>query len=133
MTITTPRRCLDEFFSSLLVAVRDWVEYDDATDTTSVFNHLDYDAFGNIVLQSNTNHTPQFGFTGQDWDADVGLYHYYIVYNKRDLAKAVAYLPELERLFAELPQDDNAIVSAEAFALYYELKGEYNLVTERYT
>ncbi len=59
-----------------LGTVRDWVEYDDMTDTTSVANRLDYDAFGNIVSQSNPNHTTQFGFTGQDWDADVGLYHY---------------------------------------------------------
>ncbi|MBA3570095.1 MAG: RHS repeat-associated core domain-containing protein [Pyrinomonadaceae bacterium] len=59
-----------------LGTVRDWIEYNDTTGTTSVFNHLEYDAFGNIISQTNSNHTTQFGFTGQDWDADVGLYYY---------------------------------------------------------
>jgi len=55
---------------------RDWVSYDDTTDTSSVFNHLTYDAFGNITSQSNAGHVPLYAFTGREWDPDVELYYY---------------------------------------------------------
>lgn len=56
-------------------SVRDWVEYDEATDTTSVANHVEFDAYGQILSQ-----TPGFevfyAYTGRTYDAATDLYDY---------------------------------------------------------
>ena len=73
--------------------VRDWAEYDSATDTTSVTNHLKYDAFGNITDQSDPNATPLYAYTGREWDADADLYYY----------RARWYDPAVGRFISEDP------------------------------
>jgi len=62
-------------------SVRDWVQRDDQTGVTSVAEHLEYDAYGNII--SHTTSSGQavtndafFAFTGREWDADADLYFY---------------------------------------------------------
>ncbi|MBA3313988.1 MAG: hypothetical protein H0T47_11980, partial [Planctomycetaceae bacterium] len=56
--------------------VRDWADYDAATDTTTVADHLKYDSFGNIASQSSSTHKPHFAYTGREWDPDAGMYYY---------------------------------------------------------
>ena len=70
---------LGEFLWGLtdnLGTVRDVVKYDAGTGTTSVVNHLKYDAFGTITSQSNAAYDPRFTYTGREWDADAGAYYY---------------------------------------------------------
>jgi RHS repeat-associated protein len=59
-----------------LRTVRDLAGYDAQGDSTSVVNHVKYDAFGRIMGQSDSSKTPLFSFTGREWDADAGLYYY---------------------------------------------------------
>jgi RHS repeat-associated protein len=59
-----------------LGSVRDLVSYDSGTDTSSVDNHLLYDAFGRVISESNTAVDHLFGFTGRERDEESGLnYH----------------------------------------------------------
>lgn len=47
-----------------------------------------------------------------------------LLYDRREVEKAKAYLPVLENLLAQISDDSGSIVGAEAFSLYHELKGE---------
>jgi RHS repeat-associated protein len=53
--------------------VRDVVDYNAATDTTSVVNHLKYDSFGTITSQTNSALQPLLAWTGRYRDPDTGL------------------------------------------------------------
>ncbi len=57
--------------------VTDWLGYDDVANTTSVYDHVEYDSFGNTVSQTNGTHTITLGgYTGRWRDAETGLnYH----------------------------------------------------------
>ena len=59
-----------------LGSVRDLAQYTSGTNTTTVVNHVVYDAFGQIKSQTNTTWQPLFAYTGREWDADAGLYYY---------------------------------------------------------
>jgi RHS repeat-associated protein len=59
-----------------LGTIRDLVQYNAATGTTTVVNHVRYDTFGQIVGQTNTAFQPYFAYTGREWDPAVGLYFY---------------------------------------------------------
>ena len=39
-------------------------------------DHISYDAYGNIVAQTLPANEPRFAYTGQEWDADAGMYYY---------------------------------------------------------
>lgn len=57
-----------------LNTVHDWAEHDDLTDTTSVANHITYDAFGNVLSETHaTLDTAGFGFTARYFDEATGL------------------------------------------------------------
>jgi len=56
--------------------IRDVAEYNSGTNTTSVVNHIKYDAYGNITAQSDSTKQPFFAYTGREWDGDVGLFYY---------------------------------------------------------
>ncbi|GAB6184548.1 RHS repeat domain-containing protein [Thermopirellula anaerolimosa] len=56
-----------------LNTVRDIAKYDPQTDTTTVVNHLVYDAFGNITSESNPAVDSLFLFTARPFDLDTGL------------------------------------------------------------
>ncbi len=56
-----------------LGTVRDLAEFDAPTGTTSVVNHIHYDAFGNITSESNATIDHLFAYTGRDGDSDVDL------------------------------------------------------------
>lgn len=56
--------------------VRDLVRYSEGTDTTSVENHLKYDAFGRISHESDASETPRQSYTGRELDEEVGLYYF---------------------------------------------------------
>jgi RHS repeat-associated protein len=46
----------------------------DAVDSTGVVvNHIKYDSFGNVVEESNPNVNFAFGFTGREFEAEIGL------------------------------------------------------------
>jgi len=78
-----------------LGTVRDVVEYDDATDTTSVAEHFTYEAFGAVTSgdASVIRHT----YTAQEFDADTGLFYY----DKR------WYRPETGRFLTPDPIEDD--------------------------
>ncbi|MFN6103962.1 MAG: RHS repeat-associated core domain-containing protein, partial [Planctomycetaceae bacterium] len=59
-----------------LGTIRDLVQYNAATGTTTVVNHVRYDTFGQIVSQTNSQFQPWFAYTGREWDPAVGLYVY---------------------------------------------------------
>jgi RHS repeat-associated protein len=59
-----------------LGTIRDLVQYNAATGTTTVVNHVRYDTFGQIVGQTNSTYQPWFAYTGREWDPAVGLYFY---------------------------------------------------------
>ena len=54
-----------------LGSVRD-VATQDATGTTSIVNHLTYDAFGNPLSETNPAASPLLKFTGKYYDDDIG-------------------------------------------------------------
>lgn len=54
--------------------VADWVEYDDVSNTTSVYDHVEYDSFGNLISQTNGSHTITLGgYTGRWHDPETNL------------------------------------------------------------
>jgi RHS repeat-associated protein len=59
-----------------LGTIRDLVQYNATTGTTTVVNHVRYDTFGQIVGQTNSQFQPYFAYTGREWDPAVGLYFY---------------------------------------------------------
>jgi RHS repeat-associated protein len=59
-----------------LGSVRDLVQYNSGTNTTSVVNHVLYDTFGQIKSQTNSTWQPLFAYTGREWDGDAGMYYY---------------------------------------------------------
>ena len=48
-------------------------EYDDTTNTTSVANHIVYDAFGSKQTETNAAIDTLFGYTGRAFDEETGL------------------------------------------------------------
>ena len=55
-----------------LGSVRDLAEYDEASGTTSVVNHITYDSFGNVTSETSAvDHL--FGYTGRAYDEETGL------------------------------------------------------------
>ena len=56
-----------------LNTVRDLAIYDADTDTTTIVNHLIYDAYGRITSQSNPDQTTLFAFTARPFDKAIGL------------------------------------------------------------
>jgi RHS repeat-associated protein len=56
-----------------LNTVRDLATYDSSTDTTTIVNHLTYDAFGNIVAQTDPTIGTLFLFTARPFDKDTSL------------------------------------------------------------
>jgi RHS repeat-associated protein len=57
--------------------IRDVVQYNSGTNTTTIVDHLEYNSFGVITSQSNSAYQPLFAYTGQMWDAIAGLYYYH--------------------------------------------------------
>ena len=49
--------------------VRDVATYNAGTGTTTIADHLVYDAFGNIAWQTPNTGQPRFTYTGQQFDA----------------------------------------------------------------
>ena len=56
-----------------LGTVRDLVQYNAGTGTTTVVDHLVYDSFGNLVSQTNAAVDFLFGYTGQPFHQNTGL------------------------------------------------------------
>jgi RHS repeat-associated protein len=56
-----------------LNTVRDMAMYDADTDTTTIVNHLIYDAYGRITSQSDPDHTTLFAFAARPFDPATGL------------------------------------------------------------
>ncbi len=53
--------------------VRDLAVYDEVLDETSVANHIAYDAFGNVLSETNAAVDHLFGYTGRPFDETTGL------------------------------------------------------------
>ena len=64
---------LEWTLSDHLNTVRDIARYDSETDTTTVVNHLVYDAYGNVTSETNSAVESLFVFTARPLDADTGL------------------------------------------------------------
>lgn len=83
--------------------IRDWVQYNAGTNTTTVINHLKYDSFGRITAITDGTGAPAslstqlsallYAYTGREWDADVGLFYYRLRW----------YDPAVGRFIAEDP------------------------------
>jgi RHS repeat-associated protein len=56
-----------------LGTVRDLAEYDNVTDTTTVQNHRTYNAFGQLISETNAAVDHLFAFTGRATDESTGL------------------------------------------------------------
>jgi RHS repeat-associated protein len=56
-----------------LNTVRDLAAYDADTDTTTIVNHLIYDAYGRLVAQTDSDYTTLFAFTARPFDETTGL------------------------------------------------------------
>jgi RHS repeat-associated protein len=56
-----------------LNTVRDIARYDSESDTTTVVNHLVYDAYGNVTSETNSAVDSLFLFTARPLDPDTGL------------------------------------------------------------
>ena len=52
------------------------MQYNAATGSTTVVNHVRYDTFGQIVSQTNSQFQPWFAYTGREWDPAAGFYFY---------------------------------------------------------
>ncbi|GAB5443819.1 MAG: hypothetical protein Fues2KO_41680 [Fuerstiella sp.] len=81
------------FLGDHLGTIRDVVEYDSGTDSTTVVNHLQYSSFGQITSQTSSVNEPRYAFTGREWDADADLYYY----------RARWYDPTVGRFISEDP------------------------------
>ena len=55
--------------------VRDVAKYDSGTSTTTIVDHLVYDAFGTITHQSDSTNQPRFGYAGMQLDSVTKLYN----------------------------------------------------------
>jgi RHS repeat-associated protein len=53
--------------------VRDVLNYDPTTDTSSVFNHRQFDAFGKITSETDPNIEFRYAYTGRYFDEDTQL------------------------------------------------------------
>jgi len=56
-----------------LRSICDLAEYDAGADTTTVVNHITYDAFGNVTSETHASVDHLFGYTGRAFDASTGL------------------------------------------------------------
>lgn len=61
--------------------VRDWVVEDTTTGTTSIVDHLDYNAYGQITAHTDPQNSNQastdeihYAYTGREWDVGLGEY-----------------------------------------------------------
>jgi len=70
---TRPADVLACILTDHLNTVRDIAKYDPLTDTTTMVNHLVYDAFGNVASESNPAVDSLFLFTARPFDQDSRL------------------------------------------------------------
>ena len=56
-------------------SIRDVVQYNSTTDTTSDVDHLVFDSMGNITSQTNSAYQPLFAYAGMLLDAGSGFYY----------------------------------------------------------
>src|SRR5262249_27478925 len=72
-------------------SLRDYVEYDSATDSTSVAEHYNLDSFGNIL--SGDTSTSRYIYTGQEFDAETGMFYYDARYYAPDTGRFASQDP----------------------------------------
>ncbi len=65
---------VDWLLTDNLGTIRDVAGYDDQADTTTVAAHYTFGAFGNVT--SGDTGLTRYLFTGQEYDAELGLYYY---------------------------------------------------------
>ena len=61
------------YLADQLGSVRDIVN-----STGVLVSHVDYDSFGNVILETNPAAGDRFKFTGRDFDAETGLYYWFL-------------------------------------------------------
>jgi len=76
-----------------LGTVRDVAEYNSGTDTTTIANHLAYDAFGNIRSETNSAVDFLFGFTGRERDNESDLQYNRARYFGTDVGRWISEDP----------------------------------------
>jgi len=65
-----------------LRTICDLAEYDAGADTTTVVNHITYDAFGNVTSETNASVDHLFSYTGRDPSARYRRSGFYRISNK---------------------------------------------------
>ncbi|HLH56260.1 MAG TPA: PKD domain-containing protein [Verrucomicrobiae bacterium] len=88
-----PGRGVDWYLGDNLGTVRDVV-----SSSGAVANHVEYDAFGQVLSQSAVDLGDRFLFAGREWDADSGLYYF----------RARYYSPSLGRFIGQDPSGFDA-------------------------
>ena len=68
--------------------VRDLID-----STGTVFNHITYDSYGNTTSESNSAVDFRFGYTGREWDAEMGQYYYRVRYYDPTVGKFISSDP----------------------------------------
>ncbi len=66
---------VDWLLADDLGSIRDVVQYNASTGNTDVIDHIVYDAFGNVVSQTDSANQPAFLFAGEMYDSNTGLYY----------------------------------------------------------
>ncbi len=74
-------------------SIRDVVDFDEALGISQIANHIVYDAFGNVVSETDAAVDATFGFTGRERDEESDLFYY----------RARYYDPGLGRFLSEDP------------------------------
>ena len=59
----------------------------------TVLNHIVYDSFGNVTSITNSTAVFRFGYTGQEYDKETGLYYYYARYYDASNGKFISVDP----------------------------------------
>jgi YD repeat-containing protein len=55
-------------------SIRDIAKDNSSANTTTIQSHRVYDAFGNLISQTNPAVDTVFGFVGRQWDEQADLY-----------------------------------------------------------
>jgi len=124
-----------------LGSVRDLAEYDAGTDTTSVVNHIVYDAYGRIVSETNSGVDFLYGFTGRERDTESDLQYNRARYYDAAIGRWMSQDPigfdagdaNLYRYVRSLPTayaDPSGLFDVTIDPIYIELEPEITGISE---
>ncbi len=71
-----------------LGTIRDLVD-----DEGALVNHLVYDSFGQVIIETDPNIDTRYLFTGREWDEEIGLYYYRARYYDAEIGRFIGEDP----------------------------------------